>query len=177
MTKLEVFAHGKTIGTAEVRQEGLFLAFSAALRQEGDTLLRLYAVSGWHSEYLGIPCPAGEEMRLNVRLPASHFPSPPTVIAADSRPRDEWMPWCGELDGIPVHACRIQNSPEGPVLAMAAEEAEQFPQWLSHMEEAELGGESVRLLRLNPDGSVTFPEEEEVPQTVAAAEEEPHGAE
>lgn len=185
MTELEVFAQGKKIGTAEVEWEGLFLEFSANLRPEGDALLRLYAVAGWHSEYLGIPCPSGGELRLSARLPASHFPGEPTAIVADPRPRSEWLPWCGELDGIPVRDCRIRREQDAIVLALAEPEAEQFPGWLAHMEEAELGGEAVRLLRLNADGSLPFSEEEEekpedipeiepeAPEEEQAAEEEP----
>lgn len=185
MTELEVFAQGKKIGTAEVEREGLFLEFSANLRPEGDAPLRLYAVAGWHSEYLGIPCPSGGELRLSARLPASHFPGEPTAIAADPRPRSEWLPWCGELDGIPVRDCRIRREQDAIVLALAEAEAEQFPGWLAHMEEAELGGEAVRLLRLNADGSLPFSEEEEeksedipeiepeAPEEEPAAEEEP----
>ena len=119
MTELEVFAQGKKIGTAEMEREGLFLEFSANLRPEGDALLRLYAVAGWHSEYLGIPCPSGGELRLSARLPASHFPGEPTAIAADPRPRSEWLPWCGELDGIPVRDCRIRREQAAIVLALA----------------------------------------------------------
>lgn len=173
MTELEVFAQGKKIGTAEVEREGLFLEFSANLRPEGDALLRLYAVAGWHSEYLGIPCPSGGELRLSARLPASHFPGEPTAIAADPRPRSEWLPWCGELDGIPVRDCRIRREEEAIVLALAEPEAEQFPGWLAHMEEAELGGEAVRLLRLNADGSLPFSEEEETESLPEPAPEEP----
>ena len=158
MTELEVFAQGKKIGTAEVEREGLFLEFSANLRPEGDALLRLYAVAGWHSEYLGIPCPSGGELRLSARLPASHFPGEPTAIVANPRPRSEWLPWCGELDGIPVRDCRVRR---------------------------ERDGEAVRLLRLNADGSLPFSEEEEekpedipeiepeAPEEEPAAEEEP----
>lgn len=185
MTELEVFAQGKKIGTAEMEREGLFLEFSANLRPEGDALLRLYAVAGWHSEYLGIPCPSGGELRLSARLPASHFPGEPTAIAADPRPRSEWLPWCGELDDIPVCDCRIRREQDAIVLALAEPEAEQFPGWLAHMEETELGGEAVRLLRLNADGSLPFSEEEEeksedipeiepeAPEEEQAAEEEP----
>ena len=185
MTELEVFAQGKKIGTAEVEREGLVLEFSANLRPEGDALLRLYAVAGWHSEYLGIPCPSGGELRLSARLPASHFPGEPTAIAADPRPRSEWLPWCGELDDIPVCDCRIRREQDAIVLALAEPEAEQFPGWLAHMEETELGGEAVRLLRLNADGSLPFSEEEEeksedipeiepeAPEEEQAAEEEP----
>lgn len=185
MTELEVFAQGRKIGTAEVKRDGLFLEFSARLRPEGDALLRLYAVAGWHSEYLGIPCPSGGELRLIARLPSSHFPGEPTAITADALPRSEWLPWCGELDGIPVHDCRICREKDAIVLALAEPEAEQFPGWLAHMEETELGGEAVWLLRLNADGGLPFSEEEEektedipeigpeAPEEEPAAEEEP----
>lgn len=81
--------------------------------------------------------------------------------------------------------CRIRREQDAIVLALAEAEAEQFPGWLAHMEEAELGGEAVRLLRLNADGSLPFSEEEEeksedipeiepeAPEEEPAAEEEP----
>ena len=106
-------------------------------------------------------------------------------MVAEPRPRSEWLPWCGELDGIPVRDCRIRREQDAIVLALAEPEAEQFPGWLAHMEETELGGEAVRLLRLNADGSLPFSEEEEekpedipeiepeAPEEEPAAEEEP----
>ena len=163
MTELEVFARGKRIGTAQVQRTGLFLAFSAVLEPQDDALLRLYAVSGWHSEYLGIPSPAGQELRLSVRLPARHFSEEVRAVAADTLPRGSWLPWCGTLDGIPVRACRIRTTPDAMELALAETDAQQFPGWLSHMEEVQLGGETAWLLRLNADGSLPFSQEDELP--------------
>ena len=60
MTELEVFEHGAAIGTLRVEREGLFLHFTCRIRPKAGELLRLYAISGWHSEYLGIPYPQGQ---------------------------------------------------------------------------------------------------------------------
>ena len=159
MTELEVFEHGAAIGTLRVEREGLFLHFTCRIRPKAGELLRLYAISGWHSEYLGIPYPQGQEAALDVRLAASHFPSEPAGAVADVLPRGEWLPWCGELDGVPVRRCRIRRQEGSILLALSEEEAKLFPGWLGNMEQTEIQGERRMLLRLNADGTPPFSEE------------------
>ena len=80
MSELEVFAQGEKAGALELTHDGLFYEFSGTIRAE-DGIVRLYAVAGWDSEYLGIPEPQASGLFLRVRLPASHFAEEPVCGA------------------------------------------------------------------------------------------------
>lgn len=180
MSELEVFAQGEKVGTLELTHDGLFYAFSGTIRESGG-IVRLYAVASWSTEYLGIPEPQADGLFLRVRLPVSHFSGEPTCAVADRRPRGPWLPWRGMLDGVAIGDCRLRRTENGMLLALPLPEAERLPLWLPHMQETELDGEHVWLLRLNADGTPPFeveetdplPEETEEPQKTAEAEAPP----
>ena len=171
MSELEVFAQGEKAGALELTHDGLFYEFSGTIRAE-DGIVRLYAVAGWDSEYLGIPEPQVSGLFLRVRLPVSHFAEEPVCVVADRRPRGAWLPWRGLLDGVPVCACRLRRTEDGLMLALPLHEAEQLPLWLPHMQETELDGERVWLLHLNADGTPPFKIEEPEPMPEEPAPEE-----
>lgn len=87
MMELDIMMQGAPAGKLQMEQDGLFLYFRCTLRSAPEAPLRLYAISGWHSEYLGIPYPQNGTAQLEARLPASHFPQLPEYAVADTQPR------------------------------------------------------------------------------------------
>lgn len=170
--ELDILMQGAPAGKLQMEQDSLFLHFRCTLRSVPEAPLRLYAISGWHSEYLGIPYPQDGTAQLEVRLPASHFPQSPEYAVADTRPRGAWEPWCGRLDGVAVRQCRLRSDNGGLEFALPPEEAQLFPAWLPHMQERTLFGESVLILRLNADGTPPFPIEERLPEDAPLPAEE-----
>lgn len=167
MMELDIMMQGAPAGKLQMEQDGLFLHFRCTLRSAPEAPLRLYAISGWHSEYLGIPYPQNGTAQLEARLPASHFPQLPEYAVADTQPRGAWEPWCGRLDGVPVWQCRLRTGGDGLEIALPPEEAQLFPAWLPHMQERTLFGEPTLILHLNADGTPPFSPEEPLPEPEA----------
>lgn len=74
MMELSVWEQGEQIGTVTVQQEGLFYIFICKISQHAEQLRRIYVISKWRVEYLGIPYPRREGAELQACIPVSHFP-------------------------------------------------------------------------------------------------------
>ena len=152
MTELSVWEQGEQIGTVTAQQEGLFYVFTCKISQHAEQLRRIYVISKWRVEYLGIPYPRREGAELQACIPVSHFPDGLTAAAAAAMPRGAWLPWCGEAGGVPIRSGLLKQLDGGYALALLPEEAQQLPQWLPQAAEQELMGRSYLVFRLDAAG-------------------------
>ena len=125
MMELSVWEQGEQIGTVTAQQEGLFYIFICKISKHAEQLRRIYVISKWRVEYLGIPYPRREGAELQACIPVSHFPDGLTAAAAAAMPRGAWLPWCGEADGVPIRNGLLKQLEDGYALALLPEEAQQ----------------------------------------------------
>lgn len=152
MMELTVWEQGEQIGTVTAQQEGLFYVFTCKISQHAEQLRRIYVISKWRVEYLGIPYPRREGAELQACIPVSHFPDGLTAAAAAAMPRGAWLPWCGVADGVPIRNGLLKQLEDGYALALLPEEAQQLPQWLPQAAEQELMGWARLVFRLDTAG-------------------------
>ena len=150
MMELSVWEQGEQIGTVTAQQDGLFYIFICKISKHAEQLRRIYVISKWRVEYLGIPYPRREGAELQACIPVSHFPDGLTAAAA--MPRGAWLPWCGEVDGVPIRNGLLKQLEDGYALALLPEEAQQLPQWLPQAAEQELMGRARLVFRLDAAG-------------------------
>ena len=103
--ELSVWEQGEQIGTVTAQQDGLFYIFICKISKHAEQLRRIYVISKWRVEYLGIPYPRREGAELQACIPVSHFPDGLTAAAAAAMPRGAWLPWCGEAAFPSATAC------------------------------------------------------------------------
>ena len=152
MMELSVWEQGEQIGTVTAQQEGLFYIFICKISKHAEQLRRIYVISKWRVEYLGIPYPRREGAELQACIPVSHFPDGLTAAAAAAMPRGAWLPWCGEAGGVPIRNGLLKQLEDGYALALLPEEAQQLPQWLPQAAEQELMGRARLVFRLDAAG-------------------------
>lgn len=152
MMELSVWEQGEQIGTVTAQQDGLFYIFICKISQHAEQLRRIYVISKWRVEYLGIPYPRREGAELQACIPVSHFPDGLTAAAAAAMPRGAWLPWCGEAGGVPIRNGLLKQLEDGYALALLPEEAQQLPQWLPQAAEQELMGRARLVFRLDAAG-------------------------
>mgnify|MGYP005945974183 FL=1 len=152
MMELSVWEQGEQIGTVTAQQDGLFYIFICKISQHAEQLRRIYVISKWRVEYLGIPYPRREGAELQACIPVSHFPDGLTAAAAAAMPRGAWLPWCGEAGGVPIRNGLLKQLEDGYALALLPEEAQQLPQWLLQAAEQELMGRARLVFRLDAAG-------------------------
>lgn len=152
MMELSVWEQGEQIGTVTAQQDGLFYIFICKISQHAEQLRRIYVISKWRVEYLGIPYPRREGAELQACIPVSHFPDGLTAAAAAAMPRGAWLPWCGEAGGVPIRNGLLKQLEDGYALALLPEEAQQLPQWLPQTAEQELMGRARLVFRLDAAG-------------------------
>lgn len=117
MMELSVWEQGEQIGTVTAQQDGLFYIFICKISKHAEQLRRIYVISKWRVEYLGIPYPRREGAELQACIPVSHFPDGLTAAAAAAMPRGAWLPWCGEADGVPIRNGLLKQLEDGYALA------------------------------------------------------------
>lgn len=152
MMELSVWEQGEQIGTVTAQQDGLFYIFICKISKHAEQLRRIYVISKWRVEYLGIPYPRREGAELQACIPVSHFPDGLTAAAAAAMPRGAWLPWCGEAGGVPIRNGLLKQLEDGYALALLPEEAQQLPQWLPQAAEQELMGRARLVFRLDAAG-------------------------
>lgn len=152
MIELAIYENGVPVGTLQAQREGLFWVFSCKIRQTTEQIRRIYVVSGWRTEYLGIPYPCGEEAMLTAHVPAKHLPDELTGAVATTDPRGQWLPWCGETDGVPVFQGYFRTAEDGIELALLPEEAQMLPEWLPLMQPISVMGRERLMIKLDKNG-------------------------
>ena len=126
--QIKLFDRNGGAGAAEVKESALFYHFTIQLDHKTETPVRVYAVAGLTSVYLGIPDRAG---RLTAQLARKHLPSAPVCGVVTDEPRGVWQPWRGELDGVPVSMALTRAAEDGCRMAMPEETAARCscPRW------------------------------------------------
>lgn len=147
--QIKLFDRNGGAGAAEVKESALFYHFTIQLDHKTETPVRVYAVAGLTSAYLGIPDRAG---RLAAQLARKHLPSAPECGVVTDEPRGVWQPWRGELDGVPVSMALTRAAEDGCRMAMPEETAARFPAWTASFEPVMLDGKQYYELFFDADG-------------------------
>lgn len=152
-----IYENGTPIGKLRIRDGGLFWIFSCELEKMSELPRRIFVISGYGSEYLGIPNRHGE---LNARLAKRHFAEEITCAVADANPRGEWKPWRGEADGVAVGQAYLQQGEDGMLLALPAAETVKFPAWAEYLQTERVFGTPMAALKLDAQGHLPLIEKE-----------------
>lgn len=163
MTNRTIFLAAEPIGTLTATRAGLYYTFQCNLTEPPTRPLRIYVLSGYDAEYLGIPDADGT---LTARIPVRHFAAEPSGALATALPRGAWHPWRGELDGVAVDFCLIKKESDALTVALPPEECVKFPQWLPRAAPITLNGQPYSQFRLTP--TAHFPESPTEPPALRA---------
>ena len=147
--QIKLFDRNGGVGAAEVKESALFYHFTVQLEHRTETPVRVYAVAGLTSVYLGIPDRTGH---LTAQLARKHLPSAPECGVVTDEPRGAWQPWHGELDGVPVAMALTRAEEDGCRMAMPEEAAAHFPAWTASFEPVTLGGKQYYELFFDANG-------------------------
>ncbi len=142
-----IYENGSAAGTLTMASEGLYWQIRCKMKPTKQ-LLRLYAVSGLSSVYLGIPDGRGE---LSVRIGKKHLPDVQAALAVTT-PKGEWLPWRGEVDGVEVELCYCRQEADGICLALPEAELIKFPAWAGQWNRERVYDQELALLRLDENG-------------------------
>ena len=146
---MEIFEAGKPIGTITADATGLFWEFCCIVTERPERLRRIFVQNGWQVEYLGIPDRNGI---LKGRIPQKRMSYGITNALATQRPKGEWLPWQGKLDGVQVENACIRVTQEGIDLALFPEEILKFPAWADIIKTENILGKEMAVLSLDKDG-------------------------
>lgn len=103
MECLPICYQGKTVGSLQIVQDGLYIQFLASIQpQPCDGILRLWAAGKGELFYLGIPVPDGEQMRLNRRVAAAHIIDSDWTHGLLAEKVPDWQPFSGIVAGYHV---------------------------------------------------------------------------
>lgn len=152
-----VYERGDPIGRMTAEREGLFWRFHCNVPQKGELVRRIYVLSLWRAEYLGIPAADGS---LTGRIAAKHLPSGVTGAVASGIGRGQWLPWRGEVEGVAVEDGCLLREDGGMLLALPPEQAARFPIWLGQMEARTVLDREMLLLPMDVEGRVIWKEKE-----------------
>lgn len=147
--QIKLFDRNGGVGAAEVKESALFYHFTVQLEYRTEAPVRVYAVAGLTSVYLGIPDRTGH---LTAQLARKHLPSAPECGVVTDEPRGAWQPWHGELDGVPVDMALTRAEEDGFRMAMPEETAARFPAWTASFEPVTLGGKQYYELFFDANG-------------------------
>ncbi|MCI2056078.1 MAG: hypothetical protein LKJ86_02925 [Oscillibacter sp.] len=89
MDSLPILLDGAAVGQVCVRQEGLYLVFSAQCRIPSDEVFRLEAVGDQGRLPLGIPAPCGDMFALTHRVSCREAGTAGNLKRAELRPSDD----------------------------------------------------------------------------------------
>lgn len=167
--QIKLFDRNGGAGAAEVKESALFYHFTIQLDHKTETPVRVYAVAGLTSVYLGIPDRAG---RLTAQLVRKHLPSAPECGVVTDEPRGVWQPWRGELDGVPVSMALTRAAEDGYRMAMPEETAARFPAWTASFEPVVLDGKQYYELFFDADGRPRLREAPPEAETSASTNDE-----
>ena len=148
---MDVYEAGKVIGNLEIEPVGLFWNICCKITENPERLRRIFLIHGWQVEYCGIPDKNGN---LKSRLPQKRLPCGMERVIASGAPREQWLPWRGEVDGVQVECACIRRTAEGMELALGGQEALKFPAWAEIMKIESLPEGEMAVLTLGPEGQL-----------------------
>lgn len=149
--ELTVYEGEKQVGTLRAEQNGLYYDIYCKIKNQREQIRRIFVGYAWRSEYLGIPDAQGN---LTVRMPRKHLPEGITFAVATPIQRSQWLPWRGEVDGVPMTEGYIGHTENGIDLLLPPQEAVKLPAWAGKMQTETLQGREMMKLSLLPDGSL-----------------------
>lgn len=149
--ELTVYEGETAVGTLTMQRSGIFYDFRCQITKSMEQIHRLYVGKSWQVVYLGIPDASGV---LNVRVPCSHLREEPEFAIVSVYPRGQWMPWRGEIDGVPVASAFFAEADGQIELLLAPEEALKFPAWLDNAEKETLHATEFTKLILTKEGKL-----------------------
>ena len=152
-----IYENGLPVGTCEMRREGLYRIFHCKIGKKGEQPRRIYVLSGYGSEYLGVADRDGE---LTARLPEKRLQNGADGFVATTAPKGVWQPWRGELDGVGVESAFLRQRDDGFDVALPPEQAVRFPEWVEQFQRELLFGAEYALLPLNADGQPPLTEKD-----------------
>lgn len=152
-----IYEEGTPIGTLQAQEDGLFWKFDVKIENRPEQIRRVFVISGWSSQYLGIPDAAGV---LTARLARRHLPEGVSGAVATVWPRCPWLPWRGEVDGVFVDACWLRPREGGMDLAMLPQTAIQFPAWAPWLRTEPLFDTQMAVFELDQNGRLPLIEKE-----------------
>lgn len=142
---MEIFEENEAVGTLSVEREGLFWKIFCQIEKNREQLRRIFVLSQYEIQYLGIP---GRDGRLTAHIAVKHLPAGIDGAVAARKPRGEWMPWRGELDGVPVARCWLRKTDGVPEIALPEDEAYKFPAWADVMRTESVYDEPMSVVSL-----------------------------
>ena len=143
---MEIFEGNDAIGTLTAEREGLFWKISCQIEKKREQLRRIFVLSKYEVQYLGIPDRQG---KLTAHIAAKHLPDGIDGAVATAKPRGDWMPWRGKLDGVTVEQCWLRQTDGAPVAALPESEAYKFPAWAGEMHTETVYGEPLAVVSLS----------------------------
>lgn len=152
-----IYEEGIAIGTLRAQEDGLFWKFDVKIENRPEQIRRVFVLSGWDSQYLGIPDASGV---LTARLARRHLPQGVAGAVATVWPRCPWLPWRGEVDGVFVDACWLRPREDGMDLAMLPQEAIKFPAWAPWLRTEPLFDVQMAVFDLDQNGHLPLIEKE-----------------
>ena len=148
--ELSIFDGEKQVGTLCAELDGLFYDVSCELAPSRGEIRRVYIGHCWKSEYLGIPDASG---RLRTRLPKNRLPDGISFAVTANVPRGAYLPWRGEVDGVPIAEGFIRTTVEEIELLLPPQEAVKLPAWAEYMHTETAFGRELMRICLLPDGT------------------------
>lgn len=138
---MEIYQNSRIIGTLHIEEQGLYVKITCKT-EPSDRIRRIYLAYPYFSLYLGIPDRRGE---LTTHLARKHLPETVCPVASE-RPKDGWLPWRGEIDGVTVDDALVCKTK----LVMLPQEALKFPAWQFDTETVD--GSEMAVLALSEQG-------------------------
>lgn len=151
MMELSVWEQGEQIGTVTAQKEGLFYIFICKISKHAEQLRRIYVISKWRVEYLGI--------RIRAVRARSCRPATRCRIFLDGLTAAARLP-CRAARGSRGAARRTAFHPQRPAQAAggrlcacpAARRGAALPQWLARRRSRSLWGRARLVFRLDAAG-------------------------
>lgn len=146
---MEIYEDGIQIGTLETEENGLYTVFRCAC-EPSEKIRRVYLAYPYGSKYIGL---ADRNGNFQTQIPRKQIPKDICAVAG-TRPKDGYLPWRGELDGVWIDSALISENE----IAMPLNEAMKFPAW--EMDITEIDNTQMALVPLSADG-MPLPRERE----------------
>lgn len=151
--ELAVTYHGEPVGSVTITKCGLYYEIQAVCELHTAKPLRLYLISGLHSEPIGTLLRENGRYALSTRRSHRTFePAQVNAAALGQTHSGGFRPWAGVLDDSPVTHAYLS---EEAGLRLAVPKTDDFPLvgWLSDFAAAELDGVPMLVAHLNADGT------------------------
>ena len=141
MAEFSMIFEDKSVGTAEIIQEGLYCTVNCRCTIPTDQVLRAYAESEDGPFCLGVLVPEGKELRLRRRFARSAFPENLRAVTVSGQ-EGTWHSWSGTVAGVPISdgLTRMAGGIRQVAVPWEPDRAEMYLPFLAHCTPMELQG-------------------------------------